>query len=77
MQLRTILLYLAVFLFALGLMACKQAEGEPCQTTSDCDEGLVCCYDGAGSPDSLGRCFAGTNCLPVDAGVDATTDATP
>ena len=59
-------------------LACKQKEGESCQTTSDCDENLVCCFDGAGSVDSLGVCTPGDNCTPIDASVpdaEVTPDA--
>ncbi|HKP58167.1 MAG TPA: hypothetical protein VJV78_15650 [Polyangiales bacterium] len=29
--------------FALFAVACSQNEGEPCQVSSDCDDGLICC----------------------------------
>ncbi|HEU0034565.1 MAG TPA: hypothetical protein VFQ53_28270 [Kofleriaceae bacterium] len=29
-------------LLAVGIVSCKQGEGERCQVDSDCDTGLVC-----------------------------------
>lgn len=31
------------FVAALWLTSCSQGEGEPCQVTSDCESGLLCC----------------------------------
>ena len=41
------------WLLGLGLLAaavtlltgCKQKEGDPCQTSSDCKGSLICCFD--------------------------------
>jgi hypothetical protein len=30
-------------LAALSLAACSQSKGDPCQVTSDCSSGLLCC----------------------------------
>ena len=57
-------------LLALPLFAgCKQKEGKPCQTTSDCSGDLVCCFDGAGAASALGVCLTNEACYPIDAAV--------
>lgn len=72
-------LHAATLALALGLLslpACKQKSGESCQTTSDCDKGLVCCFDGINASGSLGVCTPGDSCTPIaDAGVDAAPPA--
>jgi len=56
----------------LATPGCKQKSGESCQTSSDCDKGLVCCFDGTNADSSLGICTPGDTCTPIpDAGVDA------
>lgn len=65
---------------ALALSACKQDEGKTCQTSSDCDKDLVCCYDSNAASSTLGTCQQVETCTPLpDAGVDAevTQDASP
>jgi hypothetical protein len=73
------------FVALVPLAGCEQGEGQRCQTSDDCQSGLVCpastrvCQpanqgnDGAISPD------AGVDGgpLPDDAAVDATVDAAP
>ena len=64
---------------ALGGLAagCLQKEGKPCQTTTDCDKDLVCCFEGAAADQTLGVCQVGDTCTRIDAGVDASIDASP
>lgn len=57
---------------ACALFACRQNEGKPCQTTSDCEKGLVCCFDGVNASSTLGVCKQGPDCTPrLDSSVDA------
>lgn len=69
----------ALLTLALGLLAvpaCRQRSGESCQTTSDCNKGLVCCFDGLNASGSLGVCTSGDDCTPIaDAGADAAPPA--
>jgi hypothetical protein len=52
-------------------LACRQEENETCQTTSDCEGDLVCCFDGTNSSSTLGTCLPESVCTPLpDAGVD-------
>jgi hypothetical protein len=69
MQKRTLnrLSMICLFGFALIVTAgCQQAEGEPCQTDSDCQGGLVCCFD---ITNGKGTCQE--SCVAPDAGPDA------
>ena len=71
-----------VLVFVTGVaawtMGCKQEEGDRCQITADCADGLMC-------SESTQRCTRGTDTpfdanLPeveINAGVDAMPDATP
>jgi hypothetical protein len=52
----------AIVLAGLSLAGCKQAAGEYCEVTSDCETGLMCIASGAG-----GYCSASEP--PADAGV--------
>jgi hypothetical protein len=52
---------------SLGGAGCKSGEGERCQITSDCEDGLVCA-------DSTNTCVESVN-QGVDGGVDAPIDA--
>jgi hypothetical protein len=78
-------------LLAVGtsLAACKQAEGEHCQVTSDCEDGLVCapltdtCERNVvnprdAGPDAEPADAAPPDAIPLDAGPDAgPPDAAP
>ena len=67
---------LALAISLVAISGCKQKSGESCQTTSDCDKGLVCCFDGINASSSLGVCTPGDDCTPIaDAGVDAAPPA--
>jgi len=66
------LLVMSGLVLALSLGACRQKEGEACQTNSDCKSGLVCCFDS-----SSGKGICQTECVVIlDSGVDAQQDST-
>lgn len=50
-----------------GIASCKQGEGERCQVTEDCEEGLACNV-------GEGVC-RGSASNPIDAPLDAMPDA--
>ena len=52
----------------VGIAACDQGEGDFCQFTSDCEDGLTC-------NQSSHRCQAGTVSSDGGSGVDAPLDA--
>ena len=54
-------------LAALSLAACSQSRGDPCQVTSDCGSGLVCC---SAEDTPRGMCMQGDTC-PESVAVDA------
>ncbi|MCD6498385.1 MAG: hypothetical protein J7M25_08835 [Deltaproteobacteria bacterium] len=65
-------LVMSGLVLALSLGACKQKEGEACQTNSDCKGGLVCCFDS-----SSGKGTCQTECVVIqDGSTDAQQDAT-
>ncbi len=76
-----VVLLFALFGGALALNACKQKEGKSCTNVHDCDDGLICCFDGVHADDALGVCRTEVECTPLDGGVteDASTtqDASP
>jgi hypothetical protein len=81
---RTVVLLMmlaALLLWALALGSCKQKEGKPCTNINDCDNGLICCFDGVNANDALGVCRPEADCLPLDGGVtgdaSVTQDASP
>lgn len=47
------------FIVFASLSACQQGEGDRCEVTSDCDDGLVCCIP-AGTQE--GTCQHEENC---------------
>ncbi|MBK7193961.1 MAG: hypothetical protein IPH80_15885 [Myxococcales bacterium] len=59
---------LVLVLSALLALGCRQGEGERCQTTSDCEDGLIC------SP-STRECLVTEPGTGSDGGVDAPNDA--
>ena len=59
---------LVVVLSACLALGCRQGEGERCQTTSDCEDGLKC------SP-STHECLVTEPGTGNDGGVDAPNDA--
>lgn len=72
-MLRPLIVSITSFVF---LLACGQSDGAPCQTSSDCQSGLVCCKASA-RLEERGVCRPpDVICLPTtgDAGRDATTD---
>lgn len=78
---RRLLLALACFgLIGGAIAACKQAEGERCQRTSDCEDGLVCnrATQLCASPNSSGDIDATVPDI-IDAApeLDAVVDAPP
>jgi len=56
------LLLVGAPLALLALAACQQEEGKTCQTTSDCKDELVCCFDGTSSSSTLGTCLLESEC---------------
>jgi hypothetical protein len=65
----TLLLGLAI---ALGVVACKQAEGERCQSSADCDTGLTCNLAKDPPVCQLSGTGGGIDALPpIDAEIDA------
>jgi hypothetical protein len=55
-------------LAALSLAACSQSRGDPCQVTSDCGSGLLCC---PAEETPRGVCIQADTCpdtTPVEAG---------
>ena len=73
MKAATAVIVLVAAFATAPLVGCSQKEGKSCQTTSDCDKGLACCFDGAGSVIALGVCATEQDCYPIDAAVDAAT----
>ena len=68
---RTLLKSLAVSgLLALSLVGCKQGEGDVCQITEDCEDGLEC---NAGTR----RCQEPGTVAPPDAAPPSVDAATP
>jgi hypothetical protein len=65
----------------LSLASCKQSEGKLCSSLADCDDDLICCFDGVAANDPLGVCLPEAECMPLDGGVSqdasATQDASP
>jgi len=53
-RLRTVSLIAGFATLALAGLACKQGNGERCEQNSDCDEGLVCSMNGAGTNGTCG-----------------------
>ena len=49
-------LLLTAALGLLSLSACKQSLNDPCQVSSDCDDGLVCVLPVGGTPQVGGTC---------------------
>ncbi len=78
-------LFLALTASVTVMIGCKQAEGERCQVTADCEDGLQC--NQGTNPPSCQRSVGGgidatvpdmTDAppdMPVDADVDAMPDA--
>lgn len=67
---RSLLLVAAAF----GMMTtagCKQSLGDPCQVSSDCDDGLVCVLPVGGTPQVGGICEPPEG---IDMGSDAGVD---
>ncbi len=60
--------FLAVALSACLALGCRQGEGERCQTTTDCEDGLIC------SP-STHECLVNDPGMGNDGGADAPNDA--
>jgi hypothetical protein len=58
-DLKRVLTPLFLLLAALSLAACSQNRGDPCQVTSDCGSGLLCC-PAADTP--RGVCLQATAC---------------
>lgn len=56
-------------LLSMGSPGCKGAEGEPCQTTTDCKGDLVCCFDIDDPSQELGECRPTSQCRPCGNGV--------
>ena len=74
MKLRTLIGLALLWVILLLSAGCRQDEGKPCQTTSDCDKGLVCCFNSAAAASSLGVCTEGTTCSPLP-DAEVTSDA--
>ena len=55
----------AMLLGAFALVSCKQDEGKTCQTTSDCEGDLVCCFDANAASSTLGTCLPQDTCTPL------------
>src|SRR6185436_3375365 len=53
-RLRTVSLIAGFATLALAALACKQGNGVRCEQNSDCDEGLVCSMNGAGTNGTCG-----------------------
>jgi predicted small secreted protein len=64
-MMRRLLLGLVVVLGLASLTACRQGQGERCQVTSDCEDGLLCVLPQGGTPQ------AGGTCQPSGGGEDA------
>lgn len=82
--LRTGILAAALCASLLAFGACRQKEGKSCQTTTDCEKGLVCCYDGTSAASTLGVCTQASECnaqpdaaVPPDAKVYLDAAAQP
>lgn len=58
----------AVGLSALLVLGCKQGEGERCQVTSDCEDGLIC-------NEATSTCLESSTGTGTDGGIDAVSDA--
>lgn len=80
---RTVLLLAmvaALLCGALALTSCKQTEGKPCSHVDECDQDLICCFDGVGANQALGLCRPEDQCVPLDGGAEdaaVTQDASP
>lgn len=76
-----LLAMLLALLCGTALSACKQKEGKSCTNVQDCDDNLICCFDGVGANSALGVCRADEDCVPLDSGVtedaSVTQDASP
>ena len=53
--------FLSLFflLVSMGFSACQQGEGDRCEVTADCEDGLICCIP-AGTQE--GTCQHEENC---------------
>jgi hypothetical protein len=73
------------FVALVPLAGCEQGEGQRCQTSDDCESGLVCpASTGVCQPSNLANDGGlpppdanGTGPQPADAAVDAAVDAAP
>jgi cysteine-rich repeat protein len=72
MRIATMLVGLGCFgvlcLGGLGGLGCKGGEGEPCQSTADCQGDLMCCFDVNDSTQELGECVPTSECRPCGNG---------
>ena len=61
-----------MFIALWSAAACSQGEGDPCQVTSDCSDGLICC---PALQTPRGKCIneprCPTNPVPPDSNDDA------
>ena len=72
-HIRVVVPFLALALAALAWSACKQKEGERCQISDDCEEGLVCNLATQQCAMTSGGGIDAT--IPIDAPDAATIDA--